>query len=243
MVPTSAVTGLGQSPAPIDVTTVGQSGGFSGVTFAGVNSGDQAGFSVADAGNVNGAASGADDLLIGAPQTTSGSGNVYLIYGGSALPGLATTTSGVSFINLNRVGITGTTAVPGAVFTGALSGGENGFSVSSAGDWNGDGLSDIIFGSPDFSTTSTLDQGAAYVFYGATSTSAGFLTGTIPLANIPTAFSSVTLTGANAGDKAGSSVSLVGVINSGDAQRDLDRGPGLQFVGRLGVPAPGRTRA
>ncbi len=241
VIPTSAVSGLGQSPAPIDVTTVGQPGGFAGVTLAGVNSGDQAGFSVADAGNVNGAASGADDLLIGAPQTTSGSGNVYLVYGGAALPGLATTTNGVSFINLNRVGITGTTAVPGAVFTGAVSGGETGFSVSSAGDWNGDGLSDIIFGSPDFGTTSALDEGAAYVFYGATSTSTGFLTGTIPLANIPTAFSSVTLTGANAGDKAGTSVSLVGVINSGTPNEILIGAPGFNSSAGTAYLLPGRT--
>ncbi len=111
VIPTTALTGLGQDPSPIDVQTIGQSGGFAGIVLAGVNSGDQTGFSVADAGNVNGATSGADDLLIGAPQSGSGSGLVYLVYGGTALATAPTTTNAVTFVNLNRVGITGTGAV------------------------------------------------------------------------------------------------------------------------------------
>ncbi len=145
VVPTTALTGLGQDPAPIDVNTIGQSGGTSGLILAGANSGDQTGFSVADAGNVNGASSGADDLLIGAPQSGPGAGLVYLVYGGSSLPALATTANGVTFVNLTGVGSTATTAIPGAKFVGAAGNSLLGFSVSSAGDWNGDGFSDIIF--------------------------------------------------------------------------------------------------
>jgi FG-GAP repeat len=241
VIPTTALTGLGQSPAPIDVTTVGQSGGFRGLTLAGANSGDQTGFSVADAGNVNGAASGADDLIIGAPQSGSGAGLVYLVYGGSGLPALATTTAGVTFVNLSLVGTTGTGAVPGAVFTGPAGNALTGFSVSSAGDWNGDGLADIIFGAPDFSTSNVTNEGDVFVFYGAPSTSASFLTGIISLASIPTSLPAVQLTGANAGDLAGSSVSLVGVINSGQPNEVLIGAPGFNSQAGAAYLLPGRT--
>ncbi len=243
VIPTSSISGLTSASPPVDVTTVGQPGGVAGLVFAGVNSGDQAGFSVADAGNVNGAASGAHDLLIGAPQSGSGAGNAYLVYGGSNLAGLATTTGGVSFINLARVGTTVTSPVPvpGAIFTGPGNGALNGFSVSSAGDWNGDGFSDIIIGAPGAGTTSSLNQGVVYVFYGAPNTSSGFLTGTIPVGNIPATFGSATLVGANAGDMAGSSVSLVGTINPGQPNEILIGAPGFNSSAGTAYLLPGRT--
>ena len=214
--------------------------------FAGANSGDQAGFSVADAGNVNGVTSGGsniDDLLIGAPQSSSSAGNAYLSTAARAWPAWPQRPAASRYINLNRVGTTGTTAVPGAVFTGAAGGAGTGFAVSSAGDFNGDGFSDILIGAPDFSgSTTATNQGAAYLFYGAASTSSAFLTGTISLANIPTTMPSVTFTGANAGDLAGSSVSSMGVVNSGQPNEILIGAPGLQFVGRHRVLDPGPNR-
>ena len=166
-----------------------------------------------------------------------------MIYGGSNLAGLATTTGGVSFINLNRVGTTVTSPVPvpGAVFVGAVNGALTGFSVSSAGDWNGDGFSDIILGAPNFGTTSTFNAGAAYVLYGAPSTAGNFLTGTISLANIPTTFRSTTLLGANAGDMAGFSVSLVGTINAGQPNEILIGAPGFNSSSGTAYLLPGRT--
>ena len=201
----------------IDVSTLGN--GSNTLLLSGVNQGDQAGLSVADAGDVNGVTAGGknvDDLLIGAPQAASSAGAAYLVYGGTALAGLATTTNTVRYINLSNVGGTGTNAVPGAIFTGPAGGSETGFAVSSAGDFNNDGFGDIVIGTPQFSSSSTLlNQGEASIFYGATLGSTGYLTGTIPLANVPTGIQSVTLTGANSGDMAGYAVSPVGFINVG----------------------------
>jgi hypothetical protein len=238
---TALLTGSDQT---INVTTLGQAGSQS-LILAGANSGDRAGFSVSDAGDVNGTNAGGasvDDLLIGAPQSSGSAGIAYLVYGGANLAGLATVTSGTRYILLSRVGTTGTTAVPGAIFTGPAGGAGLGIAVSSAGDFNADGFSDILLGAPTFSSSSTeISQGAAYLFYGAASTSAAFLTGTIPLSNIPTAIPSVTLLGANPGDLAGSSVSLMGVVNAGQPNEILIGAPGFNSSAGTAYLIPGRA--
>ena len=89
----------------IDVSTIGQSGSTS-VIFSGATAGSQAGWTVADAGNVNGVTSGGtnvDDLLIGAPSRLR-PGAAYLVYGGSTSPACAQTVNGVRYINLANVG-------------------------------------------------------------------------------------------------------------------------------------------
>ncbi len=225
-------------------TAVGQSGSTS-VQLAGVNSGDKAGFSVADGGDVNGATIGGknvDDILVGAPSASSTAGAAYLVYGGTSMAGLATTTNGVRYINLSNVGGTGTNAVPGAIFTGPAGGAMTGFSVSTAGDFNDSGFGDIMIGSPGFSSSSTTtSQGEVSLFYGAASTSTAYLTGTIPLSNIPTAIQSVTFTGANAGDMAGYALSVVGFINVGQPNLILIGAPGFNSDAGTAYLIPGRA--
>ncbi len=239
---TALLTGGNQT---IDVqTAIGQAGTQS-VILAGVNSGDEAGFSVADAGDVSGATHGGmnvNDILVGAPQAASGAGSAYLVYGGTSLAGLATSTNGVQYINLSLVGTTGTGAVPGAVITGPAVGSETGYSVSSAGDFTDDGFSDILIGSPDFSSSSnTTDQGEVTLLYGASSTSSASLTGTIRLSNIPSAIPSFTLTGANAGDMAGYALSFVGFIEVGQPNEILIGAPGYDSDAGTAYLIPGRA--
>lgn len=112
--------------------------------------GDQAGSSISAAGDING--DGFADLIIGAPYTIinndrRGNGQVYVIYGRS---------SAVPF--------------PDRIFLAQLDG-ENGFywngvgttdytgaTVSKAGDFNNDGIDDVVVGASG--------QGESYVFYG-----------------------------------------------------------------------------
>ncbi len=235
-----STSGLPTGVNTINVSTFGQSGTTSAI-FSGVASGDQAGFSVADGGDVNGTTSGGvnvDDLLIGAPTAASSAGAAYLIYGGSGLASLATTTNGVRYINLSNVG----TTVPGATITGPAGGSATGFAVSSAGDFNNDGFSDILVGTPDFSSSSTvLNQGAVTMLYGAASTSSAALTGTISLSNIPTAIQSASFTGANAGDLAGYALSFVGIINVGQPNLILIGAPGFNAGSGTAYLIPGRS--
>ncbi|MFI5459969.1 MAG: hypothetical protein ACHRXM_31500 [Isosphaerales bacterium] len=225
LIPTSALV----APNTYDVATVGQT--FPGVVFSGANSGDQAGFSVADGGDVNAAGGGKiDDLLIGAPRAGSSTGAAYLVYGGSGLASLATVAGnpGVSFISLGRVGAPGsaTGVVPGAIFTGTSGGDLTGFAVSSAGDFNGDGFGDILIGSPGWATSS----GRVNMIYGAPNT---LVSGTIPLSAIPTNIKSVEFDGGDTGDLAGYALTAVGFINVGQPNEILIGAPGYLLGANL----------
>lgn len=112
--------------------------------------GDQAGASVSAAGDIN--ADGHADLIIGAPYTIisnarRGNGQVYIIYGrgfDNPFPArlfLAELNGETGF----RWNGTGTTDYTGA-------------SVSAAGDFNDDGIDDVIVGASG--------QGESYIFYG-----------------------------------------------------------------------------
>lgn len=112
--------------------------------------GDQAGASVSAAGDIN--ADGHDDLIIGAPYTIisnerRGNGQVYIVYGRAAD---ASFPARVFLAELDgetgfRWNGTGTTDYTGA-------------SVSAAGDFNDDGIDDVIVGASG--------QGESYIFYG-----------------------------------------------------------------------------
>ena len=189
--------------------TVGQNGGTPGVIFTGPASGAQAGFSIAGAGDVNGVITSAnqavDDILIGAPTANGGTGAAYLVYGAINLPALATTSGGVNTIPLGTVGGSNSFSVPGLIVNGAAAGERTGYSVSSAGDFNGDGLSDILIGSPGVNA----NTGQVLMLYGQ-SVNGAPLSGVHVTTDYPAASNSVVFDGAAVGALAGFSLTQVG---------------------------------
>jgi hypothetical protein len=200
--------------ATVPLETVGQAGGVPGIIFAGANAGGATGRSVAGVGNTTGATNAAGtptgDLLIGAPAigdtgAANGPGAAILVYGASNLASLATTVGGVTFINLANVG----TTVPGAIFNGTSVGDKTGWAVSTAADFNGDGLGDFIIGSPGWNS----GQGRATIIYGQSVNGPnGAITGTFDIGNLPASVPFAELDGETSDSAAGFSVAAVGPI-------------------------------
>jgi Ca2+-binding RTX toxin-like protein len=130
----------------------------------------QSGFSVSAAGDVNG--DGLADIIIGAPEplyySGQGGGSAFVVFG---------KTGGLSDIDLANLAPS-----DGFRINGAAVGDKAGYSVSSAGDFNGDGFDDVIIGAPDADPDGNTDAGSAYVIFGKAS---GF--GDIDLANLSAA--------------------------------------------------------
>ena len=122
---------------------------------------DGSGSSVSAAGDING--DGLADLIVGAPQSDLGAGGSnagrsYVVFGKSD-------TTAVELSDIaNGTG--------GFIISGETEGNQSGYSVSSAGDVNGDGLADLIVGAPDSDFASNTDAGRSYVVFGKKDTNA-----------------------------------------------------------------------
>ena len=174
--------------------------GNGGFVVNGTAANEQAGYSVAAAGDVNG--DGLADFIVGAPgadpATRPDAGRSYIVFGKN---------SGTA-VDLGAVA----TGSGGFVINGRLAGETSGSSVSAAGDVNGDGLADLIVAGPNGGTTASGPAGHAYIVYGKATTSA------VDLATVATGSGGYVINGAAYDVIA--SVSSAGDIN-GDGFGDV----------------------
>ena len=164
------------------------------------------GGSVSSAGDING--DGLDDLIIGANQASSNSdpnreysGVSYVVFGSDQ--GF-TTPLELSSLDGNS----------GFAINGVAELDFSGFSVSSAGDINGDGLDDLIIGAI-MADANGENSGVSYAVFG---TNQGFIT-PLELSSLDGS-NGFAINGVASGDLSGGSVSSAGDIN-GDGLDDL----------------------
>jgi GDPmannose 4,6-dehydratase len=159
---------------------------------------DRSGFSVAGAGDVNG--DGLDDLIVGASSTSGSAGRSYVVFGQTA----------TTPIDLAAIAA----GTGGFVINGECALDLSGSSVSSAGDVNGDGLSDLIVGARGSDPATGTNAGCSYVIFGQTATTP------INLSTIAAGTGGFVINGQCTSDSSGSSVSSAGDVN-GDGLADL----------------------
>lgn len=198
------VYGSGNSISSVDLEQLNF--GLGGFKISGAAEFDEAGFSVAAAGDVNG--DGLDDFLIGAPFDApyygmvegKMAGKAYVVYGRGDVP------YGVDLEHMT-LGTDGGTRSVGLRIIGENDLDRAGASVSSAGDINGDGLADILIGAPANGEGGS-GAGAAYVIFGQTDR-----TGDIHLRDIAAGHGGFKLVGEAVNDVAGSTVAAAGDVN------------------------------
>ncbi len=197
--------------------------GTDGFVINGKGSSDFLGISVSNAGDVNGDAFG--DIIIGAftagNTPFSNPGQAYLIFGNTRAA------IGAS-VDLSL--FDGTPTSKGIAFTGINDQDRAGFSVSSAGDINNDGINDLVIAAP-VNTATQLRSGQVYVAFGGSANLAaldladGTADGDIELSSLLTTnggdgSTGFAINGIGADDSTGVSVSTAGDFN-GDGVADL----------------------
>ena len=142
----------------LDLTTLDGSNGF---IISGLDSFDNLGRSVSSAGDVNG--DGIDDLIIGAPNADSGfsyssEGEAYVVFG-----------SNEGFDS--ELDLTTLNGTNGFTISGIDRFDNLGSAVSSAGDFNGDGIDDLLISAPNAGSNNgyyygSNGEGEVYILFG-----------------------------------------------------------------------------
>ena len=128
--------------------------GSNGFRLDGVTNGDYAGWSVSNAGDVNG--DGFDDVIVGAVRADpngNNSGSSYVVFGKAS--GFSATLE-LSSLNGNN----------GFRLDGVAAYDVSGRSVSHAGDVNGDGFDDLIVGAYGADPNGRDSSGSSYIIFG-----------------------------------------------------------------------------
>ncbi len=163
---------------------------------------DNSGWSIASAGDVNG--DGLADLLVGAlggdPAAGFDAGRSYVVFG---------TTSNAA-IDLSVIAA----GSGGFVINGQAADDQVGRNTAGAGDVNGDGLSDLIFGVFRSDPAAGAAAGRSYVIFGQTSAAA------VDLSAIAAGSGGFVINGQAADDRSGYSAASAGDLN-GDGLADL----------------------
>jgi len=163
-------------------------------SFIGLSDEHRAGTAVASGGDLNG--DGRDEVLVGAPQASSGgyySGDTYLIYGRASLSGESSLYAQAALL------LTGEDAVD-----------RMGSALAVGGDLNDDGYDDIALGAPQ-DDAGTVDGGAVCLLYGSLSERSGYQ---------DTTACDALLIGTSYLQRAGSALAIVGDTD-GDGSDDL----------------------
>jgi hypothetical protein len=186
--------------------------GIGGFVLDGEAEYDTSGVSVSGAGDVNG--EGLADVVVGAllaaPNGLNRAGRTYVVFG-------KTDTDGVSLAGVAQ-------GAGGFVLDGEMEVDLSGWSVSGAGDVNGDGLADVIVGALTADPNGLDRAGRTYVVFGKADTEA------VSLADVALGIGGFAMDGEAELDESGQAVSGAGDVN-GDGLADVI----------VGAPSTGRT--
>ncbi len=222
-----ALAGSASAQAFPAVVKLSDLDGQSGFRIDGVTAGDQAGWFVSLAGDING--DGIDDLIIGAkradPDGNIQAGSSYVVFGRDvSVAGDFPATLDLSTLDGSN----------GFRLDGVAAGDYSGVTVSSAGDINGDGIDDLVIAASNASPGGINSAGSSYVVFGRDVSAVGNFPAVVKLADLDGS-DGFRIDGVAAFDQAGYSASFAGDIN-GDGIDDLILG--AQFADS-NVPSTG----